>query len=77
MRSFMSLVSILTALPNRVCGLGKLAHGNESRPDGDTLPIAVVLRFLFFHARDLANDSAGIEPHSLGSRLDTLRQMLA
>jgi len=73
----MSLVSILTELPNRVCGLAKLAHGYESVPDGDTLPIAVVLRFLFFQADDLANDSAGIEPHSLGSRLDTPREMLA
>jgi hypothetical protein len=73
----MSLVSILPELPNRVCGLSKLAHGYESVPDGDTLPIAVVLRFLFFHARDLANDSAGIEPHFLDGRLDTLREMLA
>jgi len=73
----MSLVSILTELPNRVCGLAKLAHGYESRPGGDTLPIAVVLRFLFFNARDLANDSAGIEPYSLGRRLDTPREMLA
>jgi len=73
----MSLVSILPALPNCVCGLAKLAHGYESRPDGDTLPIAVVLRFLFFHARDLANGSAGIEPHSIDSSLDTLREMLA
>jgi hypothetical protein len=73
----MSFVSILTELPNRVCGLGKLAHGYESRPDGDTLPIAVVLRLLFSNARDLANDSAGIEPYSMGSRLDTLREMLA
>ena len=52
---FPSLLSILTDLPNRVCGLGKLAHGYESRPDRDTLPIAVVLRFLFSNARDLAN----------------------
>jgi len=73
----MSLLSILTDLPNRVCGLRKLAHGYEPLPDGDTLPIAVVLRFLFFKARDLVNDSAGIEHHSMGSRVDTLRQMLA
>ena len=73
----MSLVSILTALSDRVCGLGKLAHGYQSVADGDTLPIAVVLRFLFFNARDLANGSAGVELHSICGRLDTLREMLA
>ena len=73
----MSLVSILTDLPNRVCGFSKLTHGDESVPDGDALPVAVVLRFLFFNARDLANDSAWTEPRSIGSRPYTLRQMLA
>ena len=73
----MSFVSILTDLPNRVSGLSKLTHGDESVPDGDALPIAVVLRLLFFNARNLANDSAWIEPHSIGSRSYTLRQMLA
>lgn len=61
MSSFMSFVCILTELPNRVCGFGKLAHGYESVPYGDTLPIAVVLRFLFFNAGDLANGPVWIE----------------
>jgi hypothetical protein len=73
----MSLVSILTQLPNRVRGLGELAHSYESLPGGDALPIAVVLRFLFFDARDLSNGPARIEPHFIGSRLHALRQMLA
>jgi hypothetical protein len=73
----MSFVSILTELPNRVCGLGKLAHGYESVPYGDTLPIAVVLRLLFFNAGDLANDPVWIEAHSIDGRLHTPRKVLA
>jgi len=73
----MSFVSILTELPNRVCGLGKLAHGYESVPYGDTLPIAVVLRLLFFNAGDLANDPVGIEAHSIDGRHRTPRKVLA
>jgi hypothetical protein len=73
----MSLVSILTVLPNRICGLGKLAHGYESVSDGDTLPIPVVLRLLFFNARDLANDPVWIEAHSINCSLHTPRKVLA
>jgi hypothetical protein len=73
----MSFVSILTELLNRICGLGKLAHGYESVPDGDTLPIAVVLRLLFFNASDLANDPVWIEAHSIDGGLYTPRKVLA
>jgi hypothetical protein len=73
----MSFVSILTDLPNRVCGFGKFAHGYESVPYGDTLPIAVVLRFLFFNAGDLANDPVWIEAHSIDGKLHTPRKVLA
>jgi len=71
----MSFVSILAKPPNRVCGLGKLAHGYESRPDRNTLPIAVVFRFLFLNARGLADDPAGIQPYSTCTRVDTPREM--
>jgi hypothetical protein len=67
----MSFVNILIDLPNRVCGLGKLAHGYEPVPYGDTLPIAVVLRFLFFNAGDLTNDPVWIEAYSIDCRLHT------
>jgi hypothetical protein len=73
----MSFVSILTELPNRVCGLGKLAHGYESVPYGDTLPIAVVLGLLFFNAGYLANHPVWIEAHSIDGRLHTPRKVLA
>jgi len=73
----MSFVSILTELPNRVCGLAKLAHGYESVPYGDILPIAVVLRFLLFNTGNFAHDPVWIEAHSIDRRLHTPRKVLA
>ena len=73
----MSLVSIPAKLPNRVCGLGKFAYGYESVPYGDTLPIAVVLRFLFFNTGDLANGPVWIEAQSIDGRPHTPGKVLA
>jgi hypothetical protein len=73
----MSLVSMAVKFLDCVCRFGHFADGGEPVSNGNALPIAVILRFLFFATGNFAYHSIWIWNRLSSSAQCAMREMLA